>query len=847
MTASVAVSGRALILVCCFAALVTTSGIASGQTAATQQSKGPVTQTDPGAESSSDSGSSSAASIPADASEDHDNSLGVPLLKHLLSDQRSIWTSPFRIQLADADWLLPLGVAAGGMLATDTEVSKHLSNSPSRLKYSDDLSNYGLVTFGAAVGGLYLWGRITHDDHKREAGFLAGEAALDSLVVDYVGKYTLGRERPLQDDYRGGFWKGGDSFPSEHATVAWSIASVISHEYPGPLTTILAYGGASAITAARVTGKQHFPADVLIGSAIGWFTAEEVYRHRHDPELGGGDWPTYSETHPSESPTPEPPPGEDFTSGGSRYVELDSWIYPAIERLAALGYIHSEFLAMRPWTRSECARLVEEAGDEILPQASVSAEADQLYASLEAEFEGDINQIEGGGGASVRLESMYTEITDIDGSPLHDSYHFGQTIINNYGRPYEQGFNTYDGFSGYATAGRFTIYVRGEYQHSPFAPAYSLAAREAIAVADRNPLQPAVPFASTDQFRLLDTYVSATVSNWDLAFGKQSLWWGPADGGALMFSDNAEPIYMFRASRIAPFKLPWIFGWLGPMKLDFFFGKLSGNDFPARPLIHGEKISFKPTPNLAMSFTFTSELGGVGRPITPAAIFNSYFGIHSSDSYSPNASPGKRTLGGDFVYAVPPLRGWASLYAEALLPEDNPTSVDNSTSPVNAPRRAAGRTGIYLPRLPGVSKLDFRVEAVYTDPPTERSHLGQYVYFNDFYHDLYTNKGNIIADWIGREGMGFQGWTTYSFSTRSNLQFGYRHAKIAKDFIPQGETMNDASAKLNWNLRHDITLSTEVQYEKWLAPVLASTPQTDWTTSFGVEFSPRSWGKQTRP
>ena len=48
---------------------------------------------------------------------------------------------------------------------------------------------------------------------------------------------------------------------------------------------------------------------------------------------------------------------------GSPYVELDSWIYPAIERLAALGYIQDEFLGLRPWTRVECARLVQEGGD----------------------------------------------------------------------------------------------------------------------------------------------------------------------------------------------------------------------------------------------------------------------------------------------------------------------------------------------------------------------------------------------------------------------------------------------------------------------------------------------------
>ena len=46
-------------------------------------------------------------------------------------------------------------------------------------------------------------------------------------------------------------------------------------------------------------------------------------------------------------------------------MPLDSWIYPALERLTALGFIDSGILAMRPWTRMECARQLEEAGDRI--------------------------------------------------------------------------------------------------------------------------------------------------------------------------------------------------------------------------------------------------------------------------------------------------------------------------------------------------------------------------------------------------------------------------------------------------------------------------------------------------
>jgi hypothetical protein len=253
-------------------------------------------------------------------------------------------------------------------------------------------------------------------------------------------------------------------------------------------------------------------------------------------------------------------PGDKPRRVGSPYVELDSWIYPAIERLAALGYIHDEFLGMRPWTRLECARSILEAGDTIDANDSSRSQAGLLQIELEKEFQMELDELAGGKDRVIRLESVYANLVGISGTPLNDSYHFGQTIINNYGRPYQSGFNTYDGISGYASAGRFTIYVRGEYQHAPSAPANSLPVQQFIATIDKNPLQPPTPISTTNQFRLLDTYVSANLANWNIAFGKQSLWWGPGDGGPLLFSDNAEPIYMLRASRIAPFRLPWLFG-----------------------------------------------------------------------------------------------------------------------------------------------------------------------------------------------------------------------------------------------------------------------------------------------
>src|SRR5207244_9152347 len=62
--------------------------------------------------------------------------------------------------------------------------------------------------------------------------------------------------------------------PSEHAAAAWSVAGVIAHEYPGPLTKFLAYGLASAVSYSRVCSRQHFPSDALIGSVLGDLVAQ---------------------------------------------------------------------------------------------------------------------------------------------------------------------------------------------------------------------------------------------------------------------------------------------------------------------------------------------------------------------------------------------------------------------------------------------------------------------------------------------------------------------------------------------------------------------------------------------
>ena len=113
------------------------------------------------------------------------------------------------------------------------------------------------------------------------------------------------------------------------------------------------------------------------------------------------------------------------------------------------------------------------------------------------------------------------------------------------------------------------------------------------------------------------------------------------------------------------------------------------------------------------------------------------------------------------IFKLPYLRRWLTLYSDSLVHDD--------VSPVSAPRRSAVNPGIYLTHLPGLPKLDFRAEAVYTDPPTIDSQGGRFLYWEVVYHDLYLNDRYLMGSWIGREGKGYQAWSTYHLSRQSSL------------------------------------------------------------------------------
>jgi hypothetical protein len=520
---------------------------------------------------------------------------------------------------------------------------------------------------------------------------------------------------------------------------------------------------------------------------------------------------------------------------GPVYVPLDSWVYPALKRLAALGYAPDEESLAAPWTREQCAELVNEAEDFAsrhstkVSMGPMNEEVRKLIIDLKKEFGRD-----NGPAAQAQVESLYGRVSQIGGAPLRDSYHFGQTLVDDYGRPFENGTNAVAGFSAYATAGRFSGYFRGEYQEAGGRAPLDENTRTLLGTLDGVPTPVSVNTPSISRFDPLEMYAGVKLGAFDITFGKQSLWWGPGEESAFAFTNNAEPFYSMRLSQLDPFILPGPFRYLGRIRTQMLVGKLSGHNYPPRPLINAQKITLQVTENLEFGFTRSAIFGGVGHPLTARSIFNSFFSTSSTGStvYGSANDPGDRRSGFDFRWRLPGLRHLVTIYSDSL--------ADDEPNPLSGPRRSAWAPGIYFTRLPAIRNLDFRFET-YSTWLYRGDAGGMFLYWNDQYRDAYTNNQYLLGSWVGRDARAYLGSSTYWWSAKNKLTASFRQIKTGNDFLPGGGTQTDASVNCQWELKADLLGSVLVQYERYLVPSIGGSHR-DLTVELQLVFYPRAWG-----
>jgi len=534
---------------------------------------------------------------------------------------------------------------------------------------------------------------------------------------------------------------------------------------------------------------------------------------------------------------------------GSSYVPLDSWMYAAFDRLQAMGYLPEGSSNFRPWSRIECARLLRQAQAVAeLERTGLVAEhaaAAPLLAALGRELavEGDL--LDGERNLGIQTDSLYARFTGIAGTPLRDAFHFGQTLANDYGRPYGKGGNVVAGVSQRAEAGPFAFYLSAEYQYASSIPPYSSAARQAIAGEDGLPLASVPSSASVSRVRPIEAYAALNFWNWQLSAGQQSLWWGPGRSTSLAMSNNAEAMPMVRVDRGRPVMLPG----LGATRVDFFLARMGGYRYlrlgPSfvltgdashflnpQPYLWGLRLAFKPTINFEFGVGITAVIAGLGRPLNLDTFLHSF----SSHGNAQTTEPGDRRTEFNFSYRLPGLRNWLTLYADGV--------AEDESLPLLFPRRSAMNPGLYLARIPGLEKLDLRVEGVYTNLPG--LHIRGYYYSNAHYAEGYRNHGQIIGSWVGRQGTGVTAHSTFWFSGRNRLSVDYRRMWADSSFL-QGGQLDDFAAGLSWMLRPTVEFSLAGQYERWHFPLLDSEPRSNFATSVQLRLFPKHRRPAPRP
>jgi hypothetical protein len=258
--------------------------------------------------------------------------------------------------------------------------------------------------------------------------------------------------------------------------------------------------------------------------------------------------------------TPEKPGRARSDPLGSAYIPVDNWVYPAMMRLYSMGYLDTMFLSVRPYTRRSALHILQQSEDAIL--TGDEQQAQDILAALLNELSDEGIGSKAPRGMVYGLQSVYTRVQGVAGPILQDSYHLGQTFFNDYGRPHETGFNNITGFSTLEERGPFSLYVRGEYQHAPGGPGYSQALSTQLSTIDQivpfappnypQATIPMGPIAAQNPFRLVEATLSYHILGHEISGGKSDAWLGPAMGGGMAWSNNAENIYSFRINRIEP-------------------------------------------------------------------------------------------------------------------------------------------------------------------------------------------------------------------------------------------------------------------------------------------------------
>jgi membrane-associated phospholipid phosphatase len=182
-------------------------------------------------------------------------------------------------------WRLTAVLGTGGLLyAFDEKI--HDWSLDRRTPATEDWAKFGSflgngVFLGGLITTLYLGGEIFDERGLRKTALLGLESWLTAGAFVLGLKAITGRSRPYTElgaHYFKpfSFSSKHHSLPSGHAASIFAVAAVIADQTEGVLIDVVAYSLSTLAAFSRVHESKHWPSDVFIGAAIGYFIGKKI-------------------------------------------------------------------------------------------------------------------------------------------------------------------------------------------------------------------------------------------------------------------------------------------------------------------------------------------------------------------------------------------------------------------------------------------------------------------------------------------------------------------------------------------------------------------------------------------
>jgi hypothetical protein len=294
-------------------------------------------------------------------------------------------------------------------------------------------------------------------------------------------------------------------------------------------------------------------------------------------------------------------------------------IYRDLRRLEAEGLLDSLFIAIRPLSRHEVARLLDQAMAK--HRAEHPGEEHALLSDLQKRygFSSLPDTVRGWRGwwGVMQLRTLEVGYLGLREPPrlVPETNAVATPFLREReGRRYDQGDN-------------ISLEAGGAWQITPWAAAWGQAR-----------WQNHVQHPGGGHAQLLSLYLKTRLAGpLVLQLGRDTIAWGYNQTGSLSIGANAKAFDMAKLSTSRPVRAPWIFKHLGPMQPVVFLTHLGNDrtDFDY-PYLFGVRLEIAPHRAVRFGAYRWMQLGGQGAPDnTTLGIIGDFFGIRPGVDFEP--------------------------------------------------------------------------------------------------------------------------------------------------------------------------------------------------------------------